>query len=430
MKRLKLLCLLLALTLGFQTIYTQPQRIGNSNVYYELFFNGSDSTLKFTGTGILPYSSSLTTYYRTSVKHIEIGEGITTIGNIAFRDWIALEKVNLPNSLKKIESYAFNNDTALRTINLPKQLEIIECSAFLLTKCLPDTLSFPTLFPNLISFGKGRDYYSFGNTFYGTTIKHVVIPLKTDTIFSDFVQCKQLSSVILPATLKHFIKGTFYNDTALKLVVDLNPIPQTFEVPKGYNNAFDNVKRSQCRLIVPTSAVDLYKSTPIWQDFLIEGGGLSAGASVNAKEKGNIRGVEYRFYQKGEHITWKAEPVEGCTFSGWRSNGEWISTGQTLSFTITKDTMIEAVFDGEPLSVPISSEKHAMVSIYPNPAQNQFTVKSNSAINCIILYDLSGRKVLQTSNSCTVDVSGMAKGAYWVEIRTDEGRYMKKFIRQ
>ena len=410
-------------------VYAQPQRIDNSNVYWELSLEGGDSTLIFTGKGLLPFSSMLTTNFCTSVKKIVIGDGITVIGITSFRDWTALEEVSLPQSLKKIEANVFRNDTNLKKINLPQHLEIIESSAFLRTRCLPDTLSLPTLFPNLISFGKGKDTNSFGNTFYGTSIKHVVVPVKTDTIYSDFAQCKQLGSVILPAALKHFVKGTFYSDTALKLVVNMNPVPQTFEIPKGNVGAFDKVNRSGCRLVVPTSAVDLYKSTPVWQDFLIEGGGLSAGVTVSGKNKGNVSGVEYRLYKSGEKITWKAEPVVGCAFLGWRSNKEWISNDPTISFTITRDTLIEAVFDGEPLSVPVRSGKTGKVRIYPNPAQTQFTVQSDCTVTGITIYDLSGRKVLHVDGN-TVNVGEIARGAYMVEIRTDEGRYMKKFIRQ
>ena len=415
----------LALLLGV-VVYTtaQPVRIDQTDVYWEIIVENGDSTLQITGQGKLTANNIVFFPFRSTVKKIEIAEGITEIESNTFSNWSAVEKVILPQSLKVLNAQVFMYDSNIKSINLPEKIEIIKQTAFYHTGGLPDSL----FLSNITFLGNRYDRSISANTFSYTSVKYVLLPYKLDTLYTNFPYCTQLSTVIIPATVKNFTGGTFYNDTALKLVVNLSPVPQTFEIPKGHHNAFDNVIRYQCRLIVPTSAVNLYKNTPVWQDFLIEGGGLSAGASVNAKEKGNIKGVEYRFYQKGELITWKAEPVEGCTFSGWKSNGEWISTAKTLSFTITKDTMIEAVFEGE-VSVPETDKKAEKVLLYPNPAHTQFTVQTNSPIRSITIFDFSGRKVLKTENS-TVDVSGIAKGIYIVEIQTSEGCHMKKFIRQ
>lgn len=423
MKRVKIIFIAI-FVLTINVIHAQPVRIYKTDVYWEIIVENGDSTLQITGQGKLPANNYVFLTFRDNIKKIVIAEGITEIDASTFNNWQAVEKVILPQSLKVLNASVFESDSNIKSINLPEKIEIIKRAAFYHTGGLPDSL----FLSNITFLGKRNDRLIDANTFSYTSVKYVLLPYKLDTLYTNFPYCTQLSTVIIPATVKNFTGGTFYNDTALKLVVNLSPVPQTFEIPKGHHNAFDNVIRYQCRLIVPTSAVNLYKNTPVWQDFLIEGGGLSAGASVNAKEKGNIKGVEYRFYQKGELITWKAEPVEGCTFSGWKSNGEWISTAKTLSFTITKDTMIEAVFEGE-VSVPETDKKAEKVLLYPNPAHTQFTVQTNSPIRSITIFDFSGRKVLKTENS-TVDVSGIAQGIYIVEIQTSEGCHMKKFIRQ
>lgn len=397
--------------------FAQPHRIGSTNVYWELIVNGNDTTLKFTGEGALSIVYNGWYKYK-NVKYIDIGEGITELPAFAFNDWFSLIKVNLPQSLKIIGANCFQNDTNLVSINLPQNLESVGLAAFFGIKGLPDTMRIPNV--------KNLDISCFART----NVKYIEIPLRMDTLQNGvFYSCVQLTTLTLPASLKHFIDGTFYNDSALSLVVNLNPEPQTFEVSKWGKNAFANVKRSQCRLIVPSSAVELYKTTPIWQDFLIEGGGLSVGVTVSPKEKGNVYGLEQRFYTKNEQVSLTAVPHSGCTFTGWKSNGVWISTDNHLSLTVTQDTLIEAVFEGE-LAVFKAIKTTDEVQIFPNPAHSQFTVESASPITQICIFELSGRKVLQVEGTNVVNVNGIAKGIYVIEIQTAERHFMKKFVKQ
>lgn len=423
MKTVKIL-FISAFLFVFSFVHAQPKRIPNSDVYWEL---GNDSTILFTGKGAIPRNTEIRKI-RNNIKEIKVSEGITGIKNGAFCYFYTLEKVVLPQSLRSIEGYAFNDDSNIRSINIPDKLEILEYGAFGRVRGVPDSL----FLHNLIFFGAHKEGSTTvsGYQFFYTPVKYVEMPFKIDTMYDNFHHCYQLATVVIPANVKHFTGGTFANDTALHLVVNLSPIPQTFEVPSKLQTlAFYGVDQSKCRLLVPTSAVNLYKSTPIWQDFIIEGGGLYAGIYLNSKEKGYIEGYEYRLYKAGETITWKAEPKAGCTFSGWRSGNQWLSSSSVLSFTITKDTMIEAVFEGEPLSVPVKNDDAEKIRLYPNPAHTYFTVQCNAAVIGITVYDLSGRKVLQTNDN-TVNVSQMDKGAYLVEVYTESGRYMKKFIRQ
>ena len=54
--------------------------------------------------------------YLTSVTEIAIAEGVSSIGNRAFRGMTALEKVNIPSSITDLGDHIFNGDTALTTV--------------------------------------------------------------------------------------------------------------------------------------------------------------------------------------------------------------------------------------------------------------------------------------------------------------------------
>lgn len=75
------------------------------------------------------------------------------------------------------------------------------------------------------------------------------------------------------------------------------------------------------------------------------------------------------------------------------------------------------------------------ISIYPNPAREILYIQSNNAFSSsasIKLIDATGRTVLtQTFNSNTytqLNVSTLAKGLYFVELRSDSQRILKKIL--
>ena len=53
---------------------------------------------------------------------VAIGEGITSIGARAFKDYDGIRTVILPDSLREIGAYAFYN-TGIHSITLPQNLE-------------------------------------------------------------------------------------------------------------------------------------------------------------------------------------------------------------------------------------------------------------------------------------------------------------------
>lgn len=78
------------------------------------------------------------------IKHIEIPEGVTIIGEGAFKDCTELRKITLPTTLQTISYYAFQNCTKLKIVDIPSAMFILN-SAFknctsLASILLPDNL--------------------------------------------------------------------------------------------------------------------------------------------------------------------------------------------------------------------------------------------------------------------------------------------------
>lgn len=80
-------------------------------------------------------------------------------------------------------------------------------------------------------------------------------------------------------------------------------------------------------------------------------------------------------------------------------------------------------------------DKDVVVSVYPNPAKDQLTIKTGNAnINSIQLIDLTG-KVIQTvqvkgNQENDIDINNIKPGMYFVSIHSENGKIVKKFIKQ
>lgn len=67
--------------------------------------------------------------------------------------------------------------------------------------------------------------------------------------------------------------------------------------------------------------------------------------------------------------------------------------------------------------------------IYPNPTENLMQIKSNETINNIVIYNVLGKSILNTSNPNNIDTSSLAKGIYFVVVETDKGNGTQKLIK-
>jgi len=150
-------------------------------------------------------------------KHVVIPEGITNIGQDAFKD-TSLTSVDLPSTLTSIGNLAFFN-TPLTSVDLPSTLTSIGAGAFQDTQLT--SIDLPSTFT---SIGK--------SVFAGTQLTSVVILEGVTSIGAGAFKDSSLTSVDLPSTLTSI--GDFaFEGTSLTSVV----------IPEGVtigHNSFDN----------------------------------------------------------------------------------------------------------------------------------------------------------------------------------------------
>lgn len=60
-------------------------------------------------------------------------------------------------------------------------------------------------------------------------------------------------------------------------------------------------------------------------------------------------------------------------------------------------------------------------TIYPNPTQGILNIKSDAQVGLVEVFELSGRKVLSTTNQSQIDISGLESGIYYLNVFNQAG---------
>ncbi|AFL81785.1 hypothetical protein Aeqsu_2325 [Aequorivita sublithincola DSM 14238] len=97
------------------------------------------------------------------------------------------------------------------------------------------------------------------------------------------------------------------------------------------------------------------------------------------------------------------------------------------------DLIMDISFN-EALSINSNSLETA-VTLYPNPAKNQFILQSNVSLKKLTIYDIRGRMMSNIDLSempqeKTIDISSLTSGVYFVRITDDKNSVVKKLLKQ
>ncbi len=174
--------------------------------------------------------------HAANIRHVVIGDGVTTIGNYAFATCAALEDVRLPDTLQRIDTLAFFGCASLTAADLPDSLLTVGAYAF--ARCT--SLRSVTLGDGLLNISS--------NAFNGcTALESIAIPAGVAAInAATFAGCTSLRTVSIADGPNAIGNGAFYGCSALESV----NIPAT--VTAIGDNAFNGCA-SLASVTVPAS---------------------------------------------------------------------------------------------------------------------------------------------------------------------------------
>lgn len=175
--------------------------------------------------------------------------------------------------------------------------------------------------------------------------------------------------------------------------------------------------------------------TQIGNDIDGQPSGINSGNSITLSADGNtlIVGSLNLFHSK-VYRNISGNWAQICTIG--------TKQGHNFGLAISSDGMIAAI--GSPAGTigntgvvqvynlsTLSSNKFVLdnFSIYPNPTSNivNISLENNLVLEKAIFYNNLGQ-IVKEANQEVVDVSALAKGVYFVEVTTDQGKASKKVI--
>lgn len=232
----------------------------------DLKWSLSGGTLSITGKGDMPdYTDAVMPpwYDSTSaITRISVGEGITSIGDLAFYGCGRVTAVTLPSSVTTIGARAFKDCTALTGVRLPEGLTSIGEAAF--ESC--EKLTSVRLPEGLTAIGS----YAF---YRCSALSSITIPASVRSMgMVVFAYCSGLTGAEILCPISKVPDWTFYKCTSLTAV----SLPDT--VTEAGEYSFHECGRLEEIYYAGSSAGSLMES--IRQDDTA----LAAGASVKSDE--------------------------------------------------------------------------------------------------------------------------------------------------
>jgi hypothetical protein len=108
---------------------------------------------------------------------------------------------------------------------------------------------------------------------------------------------------------------------------------------------------------------------------------------------------------------------------------------QTICVTVTKNCGDNVYCENIPLWPTRVNEVSPAdgITLYPNPAQSQLTIKGAAAGTTFRVFNIIGKQLLQTTtttNDGTIDISQLPPGSYLLHLNTGTSSSTKKFVKE
>ena len=232
----------------------------------------------------------------TSLKNVEFGDNVESIGNMAFSGCSNITNIVLGNNISSIGTMAFANCSGLTSLHLPKNLKSFKSNAFegcynLCSLSIDSYNIGDSWFEDWHSLKKvefGNSVCSIGAESFSncTSLNDIIIPNNIKTIgnvafwgctgatniyigdsvkaigYKAFNHCKEAKKLTLGKELKTIGENAFSGCTSLEQIISKSECP-----PICDDDVFGGVDKNLCKLQVPDGCVPDYKKAEQWKEF-------------------------------------------------------------------------------------------------------------------------------------------------------------------
>ena len=217
-------------------------------------FAGANSSNQY--SYLLRYSSGAdgrNRVYQNAIQKVEIGDGVTSIGNYSFQNCYSLSTITMPDGMTSIGNSMFSNCYSLSSVTIPDSVTSISNNMF--QYCY--SLSSVTIPDGVTSIGTG----AFG---YCYKLRSITIPDSVTSIRNyAFQYCYTLWSITIPDGVTSISDYVFASCISV-LYYDFT---QHTTVPTLSNtNAFTGIA-ADCEIRVPAALADEWKAATNWATY-------------------------------------------------------------------------------------------------------------------------------------------------------------------
>ena len=217
--------------------------IGVTSGSFVLQSSSSSVSTLFTAGKASEYSADRG--YLNSIEKVEIGSGVTSIGNNVFWYCISLSQITIPEGITSIGNSAFKYCSALSQIIIPESVTSIGNNAFQYCYSLSQII-----IPEGVTSIKTTAFQ------YCYSLSQIIIPEGVTSIGNNaFSYCTSLSQITIPEGITSIGNSAFSSCYSAGYVKFKSQTPPTV----SNSNAFSNLP-TDCIIYVPSAALSAYKS--------------------------------------------------------------------------------------------------------------------------------------------------------------------------
>ena len=237
-----------------------------------------------------------------SLATISIPSTVTTLGQYTFAWCYNLQSATIGGGVTTIPQWAFFNDTLLNTVVLSEGLDTIDYNAFYTCKRLSSIN-----LPESVTSVKGSSFSgcnAIAEPLYNSHLFAYMpksyeggyaVPNGISVISSmAFIDCANLTYVILPASIDSIGYGAFASNSSLKYFTLLTPIPPKTDAENGPSRVFSSEYMPKMVFIPSTEAYTAYSGTSYWNSFSYHIGGINSnGICYTLNHEAHTAKVDY-----------------------------------------------------------------------------------------------------------------------------------------
>lgn len=216
----------------------------------------------------------------------------------------------------------------------------------------------------------------------------------------------------------------------------------------GNNNVFISNARSMARFGLLLLAEGKWEGNPVLADAIYFQEMINSSQTINPAY-GYLTWLNgkssYMIPQSQIHFPGKALPnAPDDMYAALGKNGQIINVvpsqklvfirmgkndGNSLVSTQYNDTIWQKINDLNCTNSLSENQMHT-ISIYPNPGKDLVIIQSASPVESILLRDATGKLIPADYSENRLNVSGLAKGIYFLEVKTNSSGGIHPFIRE